>query len=100
MEVTAQVTAQVCNICKEPSSAKEIMSRLGLKHWKNFHQRILMPLLEDGLIERTQPNSPRSPTQKYQLTNKGKAILTSLQLAKRLKLTLQIWTIPHGNRIL
>ena len=76
---TAQVTAQVCDICKEPSSAKEIMSRLGLKHWKNFQERVLKPLLAANIIERTQPDSPRSPTQKYRLTDKGKEILASSQ---------------------
>ncbi len=74
-QAAAQVTAQVCCICSIPKSAKEIMSELGLRHWKNFQERTLNPLLALGVIERTQPDSPRSPTQKYRLTEKGRAFL-------------------------
>jgi hypothetical protein len=35
---------------------------------KYFRQRYLSPALSAGLIEMTQPDSPKSPTLKYRLT--------------------------------
>ena len=74
-QVSAQVSAQVCRYCATPRSAKEIMSELGLRHWKNFQKRTLKPLLDIGVIEWTAPASPHSPKQKYRLTEKGRAFL-------------------------
>ena len=48
------------------------MESLGLSHRPTFRKNYLHPALEDGLIEMTMPESPRSPTQKYVLTDKGK----------------------------
>ena len=33
-------------------------------------------LICDGYIEMTQPNSPRSPTQKYRITEKGRLVVS------------------------
>ena len=35
-------------------------------------------LIEAGFVELTQPDSPRSPMQKYRLTEKGRAQLKEL----------------------
>ncbi len=43
-----------------------------------FRQNYLTPALEHGLIERTDPDSPRSPRQRYRLTAKGDAMRKSL----------------------
>lgn len=67
--VTAQVTAQVLLYCQIPRAAREIMVHLGLSHWKTFQTNYLKPLMEAGAIERTIPNKPKSPLQKYRLTN-------------------------------
>jgi hypothetical protein len=48
------------------------MNALGLSHRPTFRANYLNPALEDGWIERTQPDSPRSPTQRYRLTRKGR----------------------------
>ncbi len=53
----------------------EIQEKLGLKHEDYFREAYLLPALKVGLIEMTQPDSPRSPTQKYRLTSKGKKCL-------------------------
>ncbi|WP_366945176.1 Fic family protein, partial [Desulfoluna sp.] len=42
-----------------------------LSHPPTFRKIDLNPTLEDEWIERTQPDSPRSPTQRYRLTRKG-----------------------------
>jgi ATP-dependent DNA helicase RecG len=54
------------------------MHTLELKGRDNFLKKYLEPALALGVIEMTQPDSPRSPTQKYRLTPKGQALLTSL----------------------
>ena len=38
---------------------------------RNFLEKYLSPAMEAGLVEMTQPDSPRSPTQKYRLTEVG-----------------------------
>ena len=66
--MTAQVTAQVATLCKEPKSAREIMDALEMKHWKTFQTNYLKPLLEAGILERTIPDKPQSRLQKYVTT--------------------------------
>ena len=57
---------------------QELLSNLNLHHKVNLHERYLRPGLKLGLIERTLPDSPSSPTQKYRLTAKGKAYLEQI----------------------
>ena len=73
---TDQVSDQVKRLIKavgsgERSSA-ELMKSLQLAHAPTFRKNHLTPALEDSWIERTQPDSPRSPTQRYRLTLKGR----------------------------
>ena len=48
-----------------------IMKELGLKDRVTFVASYLGPALKVGLVEMTQPNSPKSPTQRYRLTSFG-----------------------------
>ncbi|WP_343212393.1 Fic family protein [Advenella alkanexedens] len=64
-------------ICDAEMNRAELMLALELKDRVNFRDTYLQPALELGLIEMTQPDSPRSPTQKYRLTTLGKQILAS-----------------------
>lgn len=48
-----------------------LMKALGLKDRVSFLDNYLGPALKLGLVEMTQPGSPRSPTQKYRLTVHG-----------------------------
>ena len=75
--VTAQVTAQVALFCREPRSAREIMTHLQLHHWKTFQANYLSPFILAGLLARTIPDKPTSRLQKYRLTAKGHAWLAS-----------------------
>lgn len=54
----------------EMSRAK-VMKAIGIKDRVTFKDYYLSPALKLGLVEMTQPKSPRSPTQKYRLTAKG-----------------------------
>ena len=51
----------------------QIMTKLKLRDRSSFLEFYLSPALRIGFIEMTQPDSPRSPTQKYRLTAKGLA---------------------------
>ena len=77
-QVTDQVTDQVkllITTIKGQMTVSEIMEQIGLKHRPTFRETYLTPALNMGLIAMTQPNSPKSPTQKYYLTEKGKLLL-------------------------
>ena len=60
-------------------STTEIMEVLHLKGRRNFLMYYLKPSVDEGLVELTQPDSPKSPTQKYRLTAKGKKIQKALK---------------------
>ena len=49
-------------------SLTELMSLLGLSHRQTFQQNYLNPAIEAGLIERTIPDKPKSPKQRYRLS--------------------------------
>jgi len=73
-QATEQVTEQVekrekiLEFCKTPRSTSEIMAFLGLKHREHFRSEILQRLLNQGLLEPTIPDKPRSSKQKYYTT--------------------------------
>ena len=80
---TEQVTEQVKRLlyCLVNASAgtHDIMQILKLKHRPTFLYDYLQPALGAGFVVMTQPDSPKSPTQKYRLTAKGKLLLKSMR---------------------
>ena len=75
---TTEVTTQVKDLLLElkgEMSVDEMRQRVHIADREDFRKRYLAPALAAGYIEMTQPNSPRSPTQKYRLTDKGKTVL-------------------------
>ena len=56
--------------CKNESSANELMKILNRTNKSKFKNVIINPLIENGFFELTNPDKPKSPTQKYRLTNK------------------------------
>ncbi|MBF0501969.1 MAG: Fic family protein [Candidatus Riflebacteria bacterium] len=78
-QVMGQVTDQVRRLLKllekGEAGAIALMDGLGLSHRPTFRENYLEPALVSGLIERTQPHSPRSPTQRYRLTESGRVFL-------------------------
>ena len=55
--------------CKNESSAIELMKILNRTNKSKFKNTIIYPLVENGFFELTNPDKPKSPTQKYRLTN-------------------------------
>jgi Fic family protein len=70
--VTDQVAALIRAIGNDELGRNDLMQALGLSHRPTFRNNYLNPAMESEWIERTQPNSPRSPTQRYRLTGKGR----------------------------
>ena len=56
--------------CKNESSANELMEILNRTNKSKFKNVIINPLVENGFFELTNPDKPKSPTQKYRLTSK------------------------------
>lgn len=74
-QVTPQVTQQVkllLEVLEGELTRAELMEALNLKDRVNFIHRYLEPTLEAKFIEMTQPHAPKSPTQKYRLTEAGR----------------------------
>lgn len=75
-QVNEQVTEQVARFLNllnvGPLGVREAMDALGLKHRPTFLANYLQPALQAGLIQMTQPESPKSPTQKYRIVNTAK----------------------------
>ncbi|MFH1738955.1 MAG: Fic family protein [bacterium] len=73
--VSDQVVRLLDGLRNGEAGATDLMARLSLSHRPTFRRNYLEPAIAAGLIERTQPVSPRSPTQRYRLTEKGRAFL-------------------------
>ena len=81
-QATPYVTPQVkrlLSVVRGVMRRQELMKALGLKDVKHFRKRYLLPALEAGLIEMTQPERPKSPTQGYRLTDKGQMLFSQLE---------------------
>jgi len=74
--------ARLLKVFKGDMSVLEMMWALKLGGRRNFLEKYLSPAVDLGLVEMTQPDSPRSPTQKYRLTAKGIAAFTKLASAE------------------
>ena len=61
---------KVLKNCKNESSAIELMEILNRTNKSKFKNAIINPLVENGFFELTNPEKPKTPTQKYRLTNK------------------------------
>ena len=66
-----------------PMSAKEMREYCGQKDATYFKTNVIDVLITEGLVAMTQPNSPKSPNQKYYLTEEGKSLFESEGRAKQ-----------------
>ncbi len=73
--VTDHVTGHVARLVEElrggQKSRAELMAALGLSHRQTFRNNYLSPALDAGLIEMTNPESPKARNQRYRLTARG-----------------------------
>ncbi|MCL4540149.1 MAG: DUF4062 domain-containing protein [Bacteroidetes bacterium] len=61
--------------CAEEAALVDLMVITQRTDRTKFRHQVLQPLLDDGLLEMTQPDKPRSSTQKYRLTDRGRILL-------------------------
>lgn len=69
---------------QEAVSAAEIRQLMGMTNASKFKKHYLDVLLDMGVVEMTQPDSPKSPTQKYYLTDVGKSLIESKSLSTQI----------------
>lgn len=75
---TSEKTVRLVRAIKNEMSIREMMEVLEMKSRPMFLNNYLTPALKAGYIEMTQPNSPKSPTQRYRLTEAGRRLLESI----------------------
>lgn len=73
--VSDQVERTIHALAARELSSTDLMAELDLSHRPTFRRNYLNPAIEGGWVERTQPDAPRSPTQRYRLTSKGRVWL-------------------------
>ena len=75
-QVRGQVEKLLYTIKDGELTVSELMRLVGVTSRAHFREDVIVPALADGYIEMTQPNSPRSPTQKYRITEKGRLVVS------------------------
>lgn len=66
--VTRKLTKKeedIRNFCSVPRTAQEIMDRLKISNQSKNRQKYITSLIELGVLERTIPENPNDPNQKY-----------------------------------
>lgn len=82
-QATPQATPQVeklLNVLKGEMGRDDLLAALGLSDRKNFRETYLQPALTAGLVTMTNPDSPKSPKQRYRITPLGLALLKSKKI--------------------
>ncbi len=81
-QVTDQVTEQVRRIIRVLAGGElgvtALMTALALAHRPTFRKNHLNPAIAGGWVVPTQPDSPRSPTQRYRLTARARRWLDEI----------------------
>ncbi len=80
-QVNPQVSPQVralLAVMEHEMTREALQAALGLSDRKSFRERYLKPALDEGLIEMTIPDRPRSRLQQYRLTDRGAGVLRQL----------------------
>ena len=84
-QVGEQVTKLLVAIENDKVSMAHLRDILNINSRSYIHTDILTPAIVSGLVAREYPDSPNHPRQKYYLTEKGKAMLEQIKIAKDAK---------------
>ena len=63
---------------KQPMALAELIERLGVGHKSHFRNKHLKPLMQEGVVAQTHPETPYHQDQAYYLTDLGLAIQQAL----------------------
>ncbi len=74
----SKTAIKVIRLLENECGLREIATTIQHSDLTKLRRGIMASLIEAGFVELTQPDSPRSPTQKYRLTEKGRALLKDL----------------------
>jgi predicted HTH transcriptional regulator len=85
-----QVSAQVSKLSEQvrdlllaaatgPKSRAQLLAALGLADAYGSYRRHIVPLVDQGLLERTVPDRPNARTQRYALSESGSRLLAALR---------------------
>ena len=75
LSLSVPMTIELLRKMVTPMSAKDMRHFCGQKDSSYFKAKFIDPLIAEGLLAMTHPNSPKSPTQKYYLTDLGREML-------------------------
>ena len=75
----SKTAIKVIRLLENECGLREIATTIQHSDLTKLRRGIMASLIEAGFVELTQPDSPRSPTQKYRLTEKGRALLNELR---------------------
>lgn len=65
VKLKADKLKDLLEFCDVPRSRQEMMTFCSIRTEKYFREKILQPMLREGLILRTIPDKPNSPKQRY-----------------------------------
>ncbi len=71
----SEIEKALLKFCLTPQDRAKIQSHLKIKNAEHLRERYLKPLLSQGLLEMTDPEHPKAPTQKYRTTSLGRSAL-------------------------
>lgn len=75
LSLSIPLTIKLLERMVEPMSAKDMRQFCGMKDSSYFKTNFIDPLINEELVAMTNPHSPKSPNQKYHLTEFGKRLL-------------------------
>jgi predicted transcriptional regulator len=61
----------ILEFCRAEQKLSEIQKKLGYANRTKFRRSYIDPLLTEGLLEKTDPDTPTSPNQCYRITEAG-----------------------------
>ena len=62
---------EVLGVCTNPLPILKLLEIVKRSDRTKFRKKVLNPLIEEGLIAMTNPDSPNSPKQRYKTTQQG-----------------------------
>ncbi|WP_300668496.1 RNA-binding domain-containing protein [Desulfoluna sp.] len=73
----------ILTACTTEQAIPDLLTLVGRSDRTKFRRELLNPLLEEGLIEMTIPDKPKSSKQRYRITKKGQSVLVALTLGEK-----------------